>query len=54
MRMFLYRLTGWRLLAPGRTPWGESTALWTDVDWNWYRQQPGRGDLRPIRSKRPL
>lgn len=22
---------------PAVTPWGESTALWSEVDWAWYR-----------------
>jgi hypothetical protein len=29
---------------PEVTPWGESTALWSDVDWSWYYEQ---GDRRP-------
>jgi len=37
MRTWLYRLTGWAVFRPRRTPWGESTELWTDIDWWWYR-----------------
>lgn len=39
MTALLYRLTGWRIFRPLRTKWGESTELWSDVDWNWYRSK---------------
>lgn len=36
--IWLYRKTGWKFLRPDRAPWGESTALWTEGDWNWFRR----------------
>lgn len=36
----LYRLTGWRIFAPRRTQWGENTAQWSEVDWDWFNRQP--------------
>ena len=40
----LFKLTGWKLLRPARTPWGEQTNLWTEADWEWFRTyQPGAG-----------
>lgn len=42
MTAFLYRLTGWRIFRPSRTPWGESTSLWSDVDWDWYHRNGRR------------
>ena len=30
---------------PRVTPWGESTELWSEVDWMWFKNQGG-GDAR--------
>ena len=38
MKTWLFRLTGWKIFRPRRAPWGESTALWTDGDWRWFRR----------------
>lgn len=48
MTSFLYRLTGWRIFRPSRTPWGESTALWSDVDWDWFNSLPPNWRAPPI------
>lgn len=33
-------IIGWRLaralVRPAVTDWGESTALWSEVDWHWF------------------
>src|SRR4051812_49026173 len=34
---WLFQLTSWRVFRPKRAPWGESTSLWTDGDWRWFR-----------------
>jgi hypothetical protein len=34
----LFRLTGWRMFRPRRAPWGESTHLWSNEDWKWFRE----------------
>jgi hypothetical protein len=39
MTALLYRLTGWRIFRPSQTAWGESTALWSDVDWEWFNEK---------------
>ena len=31
-----------RLERPRMMPWGESTELWSDVDWAWYRRRKGQ------------
>lgn len=38
MKTWFYKLTGWRFLRPSRAPWGESTSLWTEGDWRWFRR----------------
>lgn len=43
----LYRLTGWRIFAPSRMPWGESTDQWSEVDWGWFHKQP-RVTFEPV------
>lgn len=40
----LYRLTGWRIFRPARAAWGESTAHWLPVDWDWYYRYGHRYD----------
>jgi hypothetical protein len=31
---------------PAVTPWGESTALWSEVDWHWYETCGRHSDPR--------
>lgn len=41
-RALLYRITGWRIFRPRKTSWGESTDLWSDVDWMWFEERNRR------------
>lgn len=43
MRIWLFRMTGWKIFRPARTRWGEATDLWTEADWRWF-QLYGLGD----------
>jgi hypothetical protein len=54
MRTFLYRLTGWRLFRPRRAPWGESTDLWSEIDWDWFHREGMRNHPHPPPKSRPF
>ena len=41
---WLYWLTRWKIFRPERTEWGESTELWSEVDWIWFEKKFGHRD----------
>lgn len=40
LQCWLHYYMGWKIFRPRRVSWGESTAFWTDRDWEWFRSIP--------------